>query len=95
VLQAPPARIVLAFTEPIRVTSLRLLDEAGRERALHREGGGAGARAEAAAEVRAAVPTPLPPGAYRVEYRGLSADGHVGGGTVRFRVDGGAGAAPR
>ena len=29
-------------------------------------------------------------GAYRVEYRGLSADGHVGGGAVRFRVEAGA-----
>jgi methionine-rich copper-binding protein CopC len=32
----------------------------------------------------------LPPGAYRIEYRGLSADGHVGGGAVRFRLEGGA-----
>ena len=86
VLSAPPGRISLIFTEPMQVTSMRLLDEAGREQSLRREG----PRTAAAAEARAGVPDPLPPGAYRIEYRGLSADGHVGGGTVRFRVEGGA-----
>ncbi len=86
VLSAPPGRIALSFTEPMQVTSLRLLDDAGRERPLRREG----ARTAATAETRAGVPDPLPPGAYRIEYRGLSADGHVGGGVVRFRVEGGA-----
>ena len=84
VLSAPPARISLTFTEPMQVTSLRLLDEAGREQSLRREG----SRTAATAETRADVPDPLPPGAYRIEYRGLSADGHVGGGTVRFRLEG-------
>ena len=79
-------RISLTFTEPMQVTSLRLLDDAGRERPLRREG----ARTAATAETRAGVPEPLPPGAYRIEYRGLSADGHVGGGAVRFRLEGGA-----
>jgi methionine-rich copper-binding protein CopC len=85
VLPAPPDRISLSFTEPMQVTSLRLLDEAGRGRPLRREG----ARTAATAEARAGVPGPLPPGAYRIEYRGLSADGHAGGGAVRFRVEGG------
>ena len=83
VLSAPPGRISLSFTEPTQVTSLRLLDEAGRERPLRREG----SRTAATAEARAGVPDPLPPGAYRVEYRGLSIDGHVGGGAVRFRIE--------
>ncbi len=86
VLSAPPGRISLTFTEPMQVTSLRLLDEAGRERPLRREG----SRTAATAEARADVLGPLPPGAYRIEYRGLSADGHVGGGAVRFRMEGGA-----
>lgn len=84
VLSVPPARISLSFTEPMQVTSLRLLDEAGRERPVRREG----PRTAATSEARAGVPDPLPPGAYRVEYRGLSADGHVGSGAVRFRVEG-------
>jgi copper resistance protein C len=83
VLRTAPAAVVLAFDEPVQVVTLRLLDEAGRERPLRREGG----RAEAAREARAAVQGPLPPGAYKVEWRGASADGHVGGGTVRFRVE--------
>lgn len=83
VLRAAPAAVVLAFDEPVQVVTLRLLDEAGRERPLRREGG----RAEAAREARAAVQGPLPPGAYRIEWRGASADGHVGGGAVRFRVE--------
>ena len=83
VLSAPPGRISLSFAEPTQVTSLRLLDEAGRERPLRREG----SRTAATAEARAGVPDPLPPGAYRVEYRGLSVDGHMGGGNVRFRIE--------
>lgn len=82
VLRAAPPAVVLAFMEPVRVTTLRLLDEAGRERPLRREG----ERTAATREVRAAVQGALPPGAYRVEWRGASADGHVGGGTLRFRV---------
>jgi copper resistance protein C len=85
VLSTPPGRIALSFTEPMQVTSLRLLDDAGRERPLRREG----PRTAATAEARAGVPDPLPPGGYRIEYRGLSADGHVGGGAVRFRLQGG------
>lgn len=84
-LHAAPDRIVLAFTEPMQVTSLRLLDEAGRDQPLRREG----TRTARAGELRAAVAGPLPPGGYRIEYRGLSADGHVGGGAVRFRVEAG------
>lgn len=83
VLRAAPSAIVLAFMEPVRVTSLRLLDEAGRERPLRREG----ERTAATREARAAVQDALPPGAYRIEWRGASADGHVGGGAVGFRIE--------
>jgi methionine-rich copper-binding protein CopC len=38
-------------------------------------------------EVRAAVQGTLAPGDYRVEWRGASADGHAGGGTLRFKVE--------
>ncbi len=82
VLREPPSTLSLSFSEPTRVTSLRLLDEAGREHALQRE-----ARGSAASELRAAIAERLPPGSYRVEYRGMSADGHVGGGVLRFRVE--------
>lgn len=85
-LPASPNRVSLFFTEPMRVTSLRLFDAAGREQPLRRED----ARAAATAEARASLPGgALPPGAYRLEYRGLSSDGHAGGGALRFRVEGG------
>lgn len=85
VLTAPPAEIALTFTDPMQVSALRLLDAEGRETALRRDG----ARTAKVASIRAAVlGGPLPPGAYRIEYRGISADGHVGGGMVRFQVIG-------
>ena len=82
VLPASPPAVALAFTEPMRVTSLKLVGEPGREITLRPEGTAKGM----VRQVRAAVPEPLAPGAWRVEYRGASADGHVGGGTLRFRV---------
>ena len=57
VLSTPPGRIALSFAEPMQVTSLRLLDDAGRERPLRREG----ARTAAAAEPRPASPIPCRP----------------------------------
>ena len=83
VLRISPPAISLMFATPVRVMTLRLLDESGRERRLTREG----ERAAAVQEVRATVQETLPPGTYRVEWRGASADGHVGGGTLAFRVD--------
>ena len=83
VLRSSPPAVSLMFAMPVRVMTLKLLDEAGRERKLARDG----ERGAAVAEVRATVQETLPPGAYRVEWRGASADGHVGGGTVGFRVE--------
>lgn len=84
-LATPPAEIALTFTDPMQVSALRLIDAAGRETALRRDG----ARTAKVSAIRAEVlGGPLPPGAYRIEYRGISADGHVGGGVVRFAVSG-------
>lgn len=83
VLRTPPSTIFLTFMAPVQVTALRLVDQAGRERPLRRDG----ARNAAVVEVRAAVQGALPPGDYRVEWRGASADGHAGGGTVRFKIE--------
>ncbi|OYW66554.1 MAG: hypothetical protein B7Z40_11150 [Bosea sp. 12-68-7] len=83
VLVSSPERISLRFTAPMQVTSLRLLDFSGRERALQRQG----SRTAAVTEAQATLTSPLPPGAFRIEFRGLSADGHVGGGAVNFLID--------
>ena len=83
VLRSAPPAVVLMFPTPVRVMTLRLLDEAGREKKLAREG----ERSAAVQEVRATVQDRLAPGAYRVEWRGASPDGHVGGGAIGFRVE--------
>ena len=83
VLRSSPPAISLMFAAPVRVMTLRLLDESGRERRLAREG----ERGAAAEDVRATVQETLPPGTYRVEWRGASPDGHIGSGTLAFRVE--------
>ncbi|MDN3563580.1 copper resistance protein CopC [Paeniroseomonas aquatica] len=83
VLRNSPPAISLMFAVPVRVVTLRLLDESGRERRITREG----ERGAAVEKVHATVQETLPPGAYRVEWRGASPDGHVGGGTLAFRVE--------
>ncbi|HYF08390.1 MAG TPA: copper resistance CopC family protein [Acetobacteraceae bacterium] len=81
-LSASPAEIVLRFNERVQVTTLRLLDSAGRALPLRRVGG-----ADPAPEARAAPSVPLGAGAYRVEWRAISADGHPIGGALRFSVE--------
>jgi methionine-rich copper-binding protein CopC len=80
-LMAPPPTLVLRFNEPVRVTSLRLVDTTGALIALRREGD-----AQAASVARASPEAPLPPGDYRVEWRAISADGHPIRGILRFSV---------
>jgi methionine-rich copper-binding protein CopC len=82
-LDASPHALNLMFTHDCRVTAMRLLDEAGREHEVRREGGPA-----ASNQAIAAIAVPLPPGAYRLEWRALGNDGHVMNGTVRFAVNG-------
>lgn len=80
-LTTSPRTVNLTFTEACRVTTMRLLDDGGKERQLRREGGRG-----AATTASATVPTSLPPGAYRVEWRAMGDDGHVMSGAVRFVV---------
>ena len=81
-LTAPPAEILLRFNEPVQVTFLRLLDAAGQPLALRRAGDAAPRREEGA------VPAaPLPPGAWRLEWRAISAEGHPIRGTLRFTLE--------
>lgn len=83
VLRSAPPAVAIMFHQPVRVMTLRLVDDAGREKKLTREG----ARSAAVQEVRATVQDRLAPGAYRIEWRGSSEDGHVGGGAIAFRVE--------
>ncbi|MBB5694404.1 copper resistance CopC family protein [Muricoccus pecuniae] len=81
-LATSPRALNLTFTEDCRVTALRLLDEGGREHQLRREGGRA-----PSSKATATVAAPLPPGAYRLEWRAMGDDGHVMSGAVRFAVN--------
>lgn len=76
-----PEMIELVFDMPVRVTLARLLNAEGAEMPLERETGMA-----PSLQFRA-VPDTLPPGAYRVEWRGLAADGHPMGGAFSFTVE--------
>jgi methionine-rich copper-binding protein CopC len=80
VLNAPPANIVLKFSEAARVTSLTLQKDGGAEQKL------APLPTEASAEV--SVPAgKLAPGKYVVNYRVVSADNHIMSGKLHFTVD--------
>jgi methionine-rich copper-binding protein CopC len=70
----------LRFDEGTVLTSLRLFGPANAEVALTRN-----RDATPAAEWRARYPR-LTPGAHRLDWRALSADGHPIGGTVPFVV---------
>lgn len=80
VLMQSPEKIELHFNERVQLTALRLYRVGGEEIVLPRRG------------IRAAtnevIPLPiLSPGAYRAEWRIISADGHPTGGVISFRVE--------
>lgn len=79
-LSGTPEMIHMVFDDPMRVTLVRLVDENGAEMAMERETG-----LEPSLEFHA-VPQPLEPGRYRVEWRGLSSDGHAMEGDFSFEI---------
>jgi methionine-rich copper-binding protein CopC len=81
-LAGPPAEILLRFNEPVQVTFLRLQDAAGQTLPLRRPTDAAPRREE-----RAMPTAPVPAGAFRLEWRAISADGHPIRGTLRFTVE--------
>ena len=80
-LAAPPPEISLRFNNRIekKLSTIRLLDERGGVRPLAMLADGPADR------LTATVPS-LAPGAWRVEWRVLSTDGHVVSGRFSFRV---------
>jgi methionine-rich copper-binding protein CopC len=79
VLHAAPAQLVLTLSEPARLTVL-WIEPAGGER--HKV---AALPAQLAREIAVALP-PLAPGKYVIEWRALSADGHVVPGQIHFTL---------
>jgi methionine-rich copper-binding protein CopC len=80
VLREPPAEAVVTFDEAARLTALRLFGPDGERIALP------GDPTTSPGEARAPLP-PLAPGAYEIEWRALSVDGHPIRGRVRFVVE--------
>jgi methionine-rich copper-binding protein CopC len=80
-LASPPAAIELVFNEKVQVTAVRLYADDGKEIIMERS-----PIAERTSE-RRNLPA-LQPGAYRIEWRAISADGHPVGGAIRFRIGG-------
>jgi methionine-rich copper-binding protein CopC len=83
-LDVAPPKLELHFNEKVQVTAVRLFDAAGKERPIERD---------RSLNERSTYEAPAPAleaGAYRIEWRAISADGHPVGGVIRFRI----GAAP-
>jgi copper transport protein len=78
-LASAPDRVTLQFNEPVRVISLRLVDESGRATPLAPDPETAPDR------VAASLPS-LSPGSYVVSWRLLSVDGHPVAGTAFFTL---------
>jgi methionine-rich copper-binding protein CopC len=80
VLRDPPAEAAITFDEAARLTALRLIGPDGERIALP------GDPMTSPGEARAPLP-PLAPGAYEIEWRALSVDGHPIRGRIRFTVE--------
>ena len=80
VLMHAPEQIELHFNERVQLTALRLYREGGEEVSLPR-------RAIRTANMEIIAMPPLPPGAYRAEWRIISADGHPAGGVIPFTIE--------
>lgn len=80
VVEGSPPVITIDFRQPMRITHATLENTAGKAFDLERTGG------VEAREVFEGVPETLPPGEYRLEWRGLAGDGHVVSGDLRFSV---------
>lgn len=81
-LAAPPQRITLRFNNRIekKLSTIRLVDERGASRPVTVLG------ADGPADRLTATLSPVPPGAWRIEWRVLSTDGHIVSGAFSFRV---------
>ena len=80
VLASPPDVISISFDAPMRITVIRLANEAGDTFALERSDD-----MRPVTDFRATPPV-LPNGRYTVEWRGLSADAHAMKGRFSFAV---------
>jgi methionine-rich copper-binding protein CopC len=83
VITAAPPNVVLAFSEPARLTALWIQKAAAQKLKL------APLPTEPAREISVALPH-LTPGSYVVSWKVVGADGHVVPGQIRFTLSSGA-----
>jgi methionine-rich copper-binding protein CopC len=76
-----PAQVMLHFSEAVKVTAMTIEKEGGKDKVDLKVPSGASSMVQAAAPKLGA-------GVYLLNWRGLSDDGHVMNGTVRFTVTG-------
>ena len=81
VIAAMPAQVMLHFSEAVKITALTIEKEGGKEKVDIKVPPGASSMVQA-------QPPNLGAGVYLLNWRGLSDDGHVMSGTVRFTVTG-------
>jgi len=79
VISAPPATIVLSFSEPARLTALWIQKDGGPKQKLGSLPG------EPARRISVAMPH-LAPGSYVVSWRVVGPDSHVVPGQIRFTL---------
>ena len=80
VLYEAPSELVLQFDKPMRITKLALTDQAGKEYKVQRTD-----QMKHMLKLVAQL-DPVPKGEYKVDWRGLSEDGHPMKGTFSFTV---------
>lgn len=80
VLETSPPTISMRFDMPMRVTLISLTDQDGASHDVTRSD-----NMQPVSEFSAAPPA-LPAGLYKVEWRGLAADGHPMQGTFSFEI---------
>jgi methionine-rich copper-binding protein CopC len=80
-IAAMPAQVMLHFSEAVKITALSIEKDGGKDKVDLK------VPADAKAMVQADSPK-LAAGVYLLTWRGLSDDGHVMSGTVRFTVTG-------
>lgn len=79
-LASGPPTLEIAFDAPMRITTLEIADADGDSYDLDY------VRGRPVTDFRAKLPD-LPPGTYRVHWRGLSDDGHPSSGSFSFTIE--------
>ncbi|GAB5377514.1 MAG: hypothetical protein AcusKO_39760 [Acuticoccus sp.] len=79
-LAVAPERVRLNFSDPMRITVLKLVGPAGEVPLARTDG------MKPVTTLEASPTGAMAPGAYEIEWRGMGADGHIMEGSVDFTI---------